>query len=303
MLMYIFYSISGGMTTMELTEINVRDPFILPYDGKYYLFGTRAVTCWGKADGFDGYVSSDLKTWDGPFEVFHKPEDFWADKNYWAPEVHFYQGSFYMFATFNSEAKDMKGTMILKADTPLGPYHLHSEGKITPDEWNCLDGTFYVDKAGKPYMVFSHEWVDLQDGEICAVELSPDLKRAISKPRTLFKASMAKPWVSPIKHRLFEGPVYVTDGPFMHRLPDGSLIMLWASFSEGNYAEGIARSDNGDITGNWTIDEKPLFDKAGGHGMLFKDYEERLYLVLHQPNKTPLEHPVLIPLNEDALCK
>ena len=85
-----------------------------------------------------------LENWEGPFEVFHRPEGFWADKNYWAPEVHFYEGTFYMFATFNSEAIERKGTMILKADNPLGPFVLHSEGKITPDEWNCLDGTLYV---------------------------------------------------------------------------------------------------------------------------------------------------------------
>lgn len=286
---------------MLLQEINIRDPFILPNNGIYYLFGTRAKTCWGKADGFDGYRSTDLVNWDGPFEVFHRPEGFWADKNYWAPEVHEYNGAFYMFATFNSEALDKKGTMILKADNPLGPYHIHSEGKITPDEWNCLDGTFYVSQKGKPYMVFSHEWVDIGDGEICAVELSDDLKIAVSEPQTLFAASSAKPWGTPITHRNWNGPVYVTDGPFMYRTGDGQLIMLWATFSDGNYAEGIARSDNGEIDGNWSVDEVPLFAQDGGHGMLFKAFDGQLYLVLHQPNETPLEHPVLIPLLEDCL--
>ena len=286
---------------MKLEEINVRDPFVLPYEGTYYLYGTRAKTCWGKADGFDGYKSKDLVNWEGPFEVFHKPEDFWADKNYWAPEVHIYNNTFYMFATFNSEALEKKGTMILKSDNPLGPFELHSEGKITPDEWNSLDGTFYVSKEGKPYMVFSHEWVDVGDGQICAVELSSDLKRAVSEPKTLFYASEAKPWVKTITNRQFDGPIYVTDGPFMHRLEDGSLIMLWASFGEEGYAEAIARSDNGDIDGKWTIDEKPLFSKDGGHGMLFRTFEGELKLVLHQPNETPLEHPVFISLTENEL--
>lgn len=281
---------------MNLEEINIRDPFILPDKGVYYLFGTRAMTCWGLADGFDGYKSTDLVNWDGPFEVFHKPEDFWADKNYWAPEVHKYMDSYYMFATFNSEAKNMKGTMILRADTPLGPYKLHSDGKITPDEWNCLDGTFYQAEDGTPYMVFSHEWIDLGDGEICAVRLSDDLKRAVGKPFTLFHASEGKPWVKAGINRQWDGPIYVTDGPFMHRLSNGELIMLWASMSDHGYAEAIARSDNGEITGKWSIDKKPLFDKDGGHGMLFATFDGDLKLVLHQPNKTPLEHPVLIPV-------
>ncbi len=286
---------------MKLEEINVRDPFILPENGVYYLYGTRAKTCWGLADGFDGYRSTDLVNWEGPFEVFHKPEDFWADKNYWAPEVHKYKGAFYMFATFNSEALNKKGTMILRSEDPLGPYRVHSEGKITPEEWNCLDGTFFLSPQGRPYMIFSHEWVDIGDGEICAIELSEDLKRSVGKPVTLFHASEAKPWIRALSNRQWDGPIYVTDGPFMHRLPEGELIMLWASMGEGGYVEAIARSDNGNITGNWSIDEKPLFDKDGGHGMLFETFEGKLNLVLHQPNKTPLEHPVLIGLTEEEL--
>ena len=86
---------------MKTSEIHVRDPFVLPYDGKYYLYGTRGPTCWGEADGFDCYISEDLENWTGPTEVFHKPEGFWADLNCWAPEVHKYHDQYYMFATFN----------------------------------------------------------------------------------------------------------------------------------------------------------------------------------------------------------
>ncbi len=283
---------------LTLKEINIRDPFVLYEDGFYYMYGTRGATCWGKADGFDGYRSTDLVSWEGPFEVFHKPEDFWADKNYWAPEVHKYQGSYYMFATFDAEALNRKGTMILKADDPLGPYHVHSDGKITPDEWNSLDGTFYVSPNGIPYMVFCHEWVDLGDGEMCCVQLSEDLKRPVGKPRTLFSASMAKPWVRPITHHSRKDPAYVTDGPFLYRNEKGELLMFWASFGENGYAEGIARSDNGDVSGNWTIDPEPLFSDDGGHGMLFQTPDGRKMFVLHQPNTTPEEHPVFLDITK-----
>ena len=283
---------------MKTTDINIRDPFVLLEGDTYYLFGTRALTCWGEADGFDGYTSSDLENWDGPFEIFHRPEGFWADKNYWAPEVHRIGDAYYLFATFNSVAEDKKGTMILKADTPLGPYTLHSEGKITPKEWNCLDGTFYRDRHATPYMVFSHEWTDLTDGEICALPLREDLKAPAGEPRTLFRASMAKPWVRSIQHRLKPDPIYVTDGPFLYRNKAGELLLLWSSFGDEGYVQAIARSDNGDIDGNWTIDPVPLFKKDGGHGMLFTDKAGRLLLTLHQPNETPKEHPVFLDVTE-----
>ena len=82
---------------MKRTDINIRDPFVLVHEGAYYLYGTRGATCWGPADGFDVYVSRDLEDWDGPFVCFHNDGSFWADRNYWAPEVYYYQGAFYMF--------------------------------------------------------------------------------------------------------------------------------------------------------------------------------------------------------------
>ena len=48
---------------MKNTEINIRDPFVLVEDGPYYMYGTRAATCWGAADGFDCYVSKDMDDW------------------------------------------------------------------------------------------------------------------------------------------------------------------------------------------------------------------------------------------------
>ena len=276
---------------MLTTDINIRDPFVFPWEDTYYMVGTRAATCWTLADGFDGYASKDLVHWDGPVSLFDKPADFWADKNFWAPEIHFYQGSFYLFATFGSSKTNRKGTSILRADAPLGPYRLHSYGQITPQEWNCLDGTFYLSPDGMPYMVFSHEWQDIRDGQICSVPLTKDLTAPAGEIRTLFSASMARPWVRPIAHPRYPGDNFVTDGPFLYRLPDGALIMLWSTWGDGGYAEAVARSDNGDVTGRWSIDEKPLFAENGGHGMLFRTFEGRLTLTLHQPNTTLLERP------------
>lgn len=160
---------------MKNTEINIRDPFVLAENGTYYMYGTRAATCWMAATGFDCYVSEDMENWDGPYEVFRKPEDFWADMNCWAPEVHKYQGAYYMFATFKDSSVH-GGTAILKSESPLGPFVMHSDRQITPKDWECIDGTFYVSPDGKPYMVFVHEWVQISDGSICAVELNLDFE-------------------------------------------------------------------------------------------------------------------------------
>ena len=111
---------------MKSSEINIRDPFVLVHDGTYYLYGTRGETAFAKeAWGFDVYTGTDLENWEGPFEVFHRPENFWSTKSYWAPEVYFYHDRFYMFATFEDGHKGL-GTSVLVADSPKGPFTMWS---------------------------------------------------------------------------------------------------------------------------------------------------------------------------------
>lgn len=277
---------------MKCDEINIRDPYILVYKDTYYMYGTRAETTFkGEAFGFDVYKSKNLTDWDGPVEIFHRPENFFSKASYWAPEVYFRNGKFYMFATFGSGKKGL-GTAVLTADSPEGPFQMWSDGYVTPKEWRCLDGTLYIAKNGKPYMVFCHEWKQVHDGTICAVPLSDDLKKAIGEPVKLFAASQGKPFA--MKFLFFN---YVTDGPFLLRTEDGKLHMLWSTASKKGYVEALAHSDNDDIDGNWSIDKELLFDHDGGHGMIFKDLNGQYRLVLHYPNTSCKEHPQFTPLS------
>ncbi len=281
---------------MRKEEINIRDPFVLLHEGKYYLYGTRGQTCWGEADGFDVYVSDDMENWSPPVSCFHNDGSFFATKNYWAPEVYFVNGAFYMLASFKGDNM-CRGTAILKSESPLGPFRLHSDKTVTPKEWECLDGTLYQSPKGQYYMVFCHEWVQVGDGEICAVQLTEDLKAAAGDAKILFRASEAG-WAEKVRHSSGkEG--YVTDGPFFWRTADGTLLLLWASFSGGGYTQGLLVSDNGDITGHFR-QLPPLFERDGGHGMVFRDKESRLWLTLHSPNEHLKERPCFFPVREDG---
>lgn len=276
---------------MKLNEINIRDPFILLYEDTYYLYGSRT----GEQLGFDVYKSNDLIQWSEPKTVFEYEAGFWGDKDFWAPEVHLYKGKFYMFASFKG-TKCRRGTAVLVCDRPDGIFREHSNGAVTPSEWECLDGTLYISRQGIPYMVFCHEWVQTSDGEMCAIRLSKMLDKSEGEPFVLFKASQAV-WARPIDNA---GEQFVTDGPFMYRNRQGELYMLWSSMGDGNYTQGIAKSDNGELDGKWDLDGT-LFEKDGGHGMLFNDKNGELYLVIHRPNHYPMEHPVLIKVTDNDL--
>ena len=284
---------------LKTTDINIRDPFVLPVpqEKKYYLYGTRGQEAWGdSATGLDYYTSTDLEHWEGPFVAFTPPAGFWSDRNYWAPEVHAFHGRYYMFATFKAEGV-RRGTQILAADTPAGPFLPTSDGPLTPSDWECLDGTLYVDADDNPWMVFCHEWVQVGDGEICALRLTKDLTAAIGEPQLLFHASEA-PWAQELNSKGRKG--YVTDGPSMYKLKNGKLLILWSSFSTSGYTVGLARSTNGEITGPWEQLSEPLYAADGGHCMLFRTFDGHLLMTFHSPNATLQERPHFVEIKESG---
>jgi hypothetical protein len=281
---------------MLLSDIQIRDPFLVadPATGLHYLFGSTDRDIWsGPGTGFDAYRSADLATWEGPFEAFRAAPGFWGTTQFWAPEVHRFAGRWFMFATF-ADADGRRGTQILVADLLPGPFLPWSDGPVTPRGWQCLDGTLYVDRDGDPWIVFCHEWTQLGDGAVVAQRLSADLARAVGKPITLFHATAA-PWTRamPGAKTGSGSPAYVTDGPFLFRLDDGTLAMLWSGFGEHGYALGVAVSAGGDIAGPWSQRAEPLWSEDGGHGMVLRLADGGLALTLHQPNTTPDERAVI----------
>ena len=281
--------------TWKLLEIRIRDPFILPDEATrtYYLYRSG-----GAKAGVLAYASTDLENWNGPFQVFRMPDGFWGNRTIWAPEVHHYRGKYYLFATFNSLEKVKsarpdwqpaeryplvaRGTQILVSDSPKGPFQPFRNQAHTPADWMSLDGTLWVED-GVPWMVFCHEWVQMQDGTMELMRLKTDLSAAAGKPVTLFRASDA-PWRRNQEDRDPKTRSWVTDGPFLYRTKGGNLLMTWSSFGAGGYTVGLAVSKSGKVAGPWSQVEQPLFKEDGGHAMIFKTFDNRLMLVLHQPN-------------------
>lgn len=307
----VLNSISGVTFENDIIVSSIpqlRDPFVLLYNGVYYCYGTNWV-CYKNTSGkLDG-------NWESLGCVVETPEDF-DHSNFvkWAPEVYNYDGKFYMFTTYastkadkyvNSNGKEVycRGVSVFCADSPEGPFKEVSDGIITPTNWCSIDGSLYVDESGQPWMVFVHEWVSTDDkiGRMAIAKMSEDLTELISEPKEIFRADDPK-WTNGGQ---------ITDGCYVYRLESGELIMLWSNFDKlnGSYVVGIARSDNGKIDGNWLQDEKLLYAKGtagrnydGGHGMIFKTISGQLYLSIHSPNynnSTIKEQPIFIRLREE----
>jgi beta-xylosidase len=293
-----FLTTAQSQKLLSAEDINIRDPFIYadPKTKNYYMYASMENRINRKEHeesnrGVKAYTSKDLKSWEEAKEVLLLPEDFPSRLMVWAPEMHEYKGKYYMFVTLTS--KDMltglkapegqknwppfykRGTHVFVADSPLGPFRPFNEKPHTPEKWMALDGTFYAEN-GKPYMIFCHEWVEINDGTMDYVELKKDLSGPVGEPKLMFRASDAK-WGK-------EGIGRVTDGCFMYKTKKGKLLMIWSSFGEKGYAVGIAESESGKIKGPWKQQDELLFQENGGHGMIFKSFDGRLLLSLHQPN-------------------
>ncbi len=269
---------------LKREEIRIRDPFIYTdfENGCYYMYGTTDLV-----DGrmrarntFSVYRTVDLENFEGPKVIFDGSKyGFWADRDFWAPELHKYNGKYYLFGSCKAENK-CRATHIFVCDTPDGEFVPLTEAPITPSDWECLDGTFWIED-GKPYIVFSHEWTQVGDGEICAMQLSEDLKEAVGEPFLLFRAS-DNPNVSEFKGH---SGTYVTDGPFLYR-EDGKTKMLWSSFYNGRYLVLDAWSDS--LGDKWNHGGS-RFDFDGGHAMLFEKLDGTKMISLHSPNKADME--------------
>lgn len=272
----ISYAYEGYPVMRE--KVHVRDPYVLVHDGKYYMYGT----CLSIGAGYGCCVSEDLENWSDRIQVYTPDENSDIAADFWAPECHYYNGSFYLFATYRSQASGKRGTAIFKAESPLGPFELWSNGHITPKERDCIDGTLYIDKNGQPWMVYVNEWTSNHDGmgEMAAAKLSEDFKTFISEPIVLFKAN----------DHIWTGGHFVTDGPCLYRTENGRLIMLWSNNAKsGGYAVGMAASDNGEIDGNWIHYPLAFYKRTensldGGHPMLFETLDGSLVMSIHSPN-------------------
>lgn len=268
---------------------DLRDPCVLKANNRYYVFGTDWQGYYSASQSLDG-------RWIKLEQVVEVPAD--SDGDHWAPEVYEYKGVYYMFTTYKSKETGRRGCAIFRSDKPCGPYKLHSDGHVTPKEWDAIDGSLYVDKDGQPWMVFVHEWVSTDDnvGRMACAKLSQDLKAFISEPVELFRADDA-PWAA----------WDITDGCWVYRCQDDSLLMIWSNWDKDGYCIGVAKSASGEVTGPWEQMEERLFSKEslgdfdGGHGMIFTDYDGKLWLSLHSPNDgdVGIPRPLFIPIKEE----
>jgi len=142
---------------MIITGIEgLRDPYMVVCDDAYYLYGTLVKnngdwkdTAWGCYKN-EGDLTSGK--WALTKElVYEKPAN--AEKNFWAPEVHKYNGKYYFYTCSWSNKDNGKQSIgVAVSDSPTGPFvDIGKElvkGSQTLDEthtWEDIDPTVWIE--------------------------------------------------------------------------------------------------------------------------------------------------------------
>lgn len=286
---------------MKTKDIRVRDPFVLTFGGEYFLYKSDY-----NADNKNIWVlkSRDLEEWSEPEVVYTLSEDSWGCADLWAPEVHKYNGKYYMFLSLLGK-NGLRGTEISVSDTPDGEFIPITNQPATPIDRSCIDASLYVEN-GVPYIVYSADWpfnyVEEKGcyvGSIWAVEMTSDLTREAGEPFCLFRSDDALDKPDSFE---YEGKMitrYGSDAPFVQKLSSGKLLLTWSPMPEGNYVVLGAMADS--ITGRWEHLKNPIFNQNGGHAMFFDGIDGKRYMCIHCPEKMPLERATFIEFKEEEL--
>ena len=269
---------------IPLDSITLSDPCILAdkATNSYYMTGTGGML----------WKSKDLRLWSGPYQVTKTDPESWMGPQpmIWAAELHQYKGKYYYFATFTNRSivlETVKGNVInrrashvLVSDKPDGPYVPMEDDTYLPSDVPTLDGTFWVDTDGKPYLIYCQEWLVNWNGTMEKMELKPDLSGTIGKRKIMFFA-YDSPWSKEIDQNGRTVPNKVTDGPYVFKTQTGKLGMIWTSWVLSDYVQGVAYSESGTLDGPWVQEKEPITPPNFGHAMLFRTLEGKLLMSIH----------------------
>lgn len=190
------------------------DPDVLLYDGTYYLYATGG-------SGYIVHTSKDLVNWKaGPTVV--NPNLWGITKNYWAPDVEYINGKFYMVVSCDEHLG------LAVSDSPTGQFKALTENYLYE---KTIDGHLFVDDDGKVYLYYV-SWRSTYG--IYGVELDENMNPIAKTEKRLITPT--EEWEKDQGN--------VTEGPYMLK-HNGIYYLTYSGshYQSKDYAVGYATSD------------------------------------------------------------
>lgn len=235
------------------------DPFVLKHEGAYYAYGTAP----GGADGRQIPVlrSTDLVDWE-PLGHALLPN---GAEHYWAPEVAFHEGRFYMYYSSGSapEGTDQQLRVAVSND-PAGPFT--DTGRIlVPDQAFSIDAHPYRHTDGHWYLFYCVDFLEEAGehrvGTGIVVDRLLDMQTLEGKPQVVVRPH--QDWHVFRKERPMYGGVYD-----WHTV-EGAFVQVHAGRIYCFYSGGAWERENYGIS--YVVADHPLGPyrtPEGGHEAL-----------------------------------
>ncbi len=131
--------IMDGYTDDAWEGYGFGDPFVMRYNGKYYLYSSTK----DRYYGVKVWISDDLVNWTYGGLCTTDRRTITA----YAPEVTYYNGKFYMVTSPSGN-----GHYILESSSPVGPFKI-----VTSNLGNSIDGHIFIDDDGSWYFYHAAE--------------------------------------------------------------------------------------------------------------------------------------------------
>jgi GH43 family beta-xylosidase len=220
------------------------DPFVLKHEGFYYAYGTAP----GGADGRQIPVlrSTDLVDWEALGHALVPT----GAAHYWAPEVAFHEGRFYMYYSSGSadEGTDQK-LRVAVSDDPAGPFV--DTGKIlVPDQPFSIDAHPYRHGDGQWYLFYCVDFLHVADdhrvGTGIVVDRLLDMETLAGEPVMVVRPH--QDWHIFRKDRTMYGSVYdwhTVEGASVQE-HDGQLYCFYSggAWERDNYGVSYVVADH-----------------------------------------------------------
>jgi beta-xylosidase len=145
------------------------DPFVWKYQGVYYAIGTGPAEAEGQVEEigkrrvFPLLRSDDLVNWHFAGNALMRPDPALGD-NFWAPEVAYCDGTFYLYYSVGHEDKNHQ-LRVATSNEPLGPYQDVGEPLLNPASCPfAIDPHPFCDDDGQWYLFYARDFLDSDGG-------------------------------------------------------------------------------------------------------------------------------------------
>lgn len=208
------------------------DPFVWEFEGTYYAIGTGAAEAEGALKRGVGRVfpllqSTDLVAWLPAGEALERPDPA-LGSNFWAPEIAYADGLFWMYYSVGHGDKHHQ-IRVAVADNPVGPYRdAIPEPLIAPRNPRfAIDPHPFRDDDGQWYLFFARDFLDagitepfgpVRAGTALAVVPLENMTKTAGEPKVVLRAR--RNWQRFMSDRFMYGGVFdwhTLEGPFVRK--------------------------------------------------------------------------------------